>query len=322
MEARGMEWFSGIFLQLKDPRTGNARRHDLCELLVIALCSCLCGGTTCTEMAEFAEDKEPFLRDFLDLKNGLPSHDTFSRLFRLLDPVAFGECFSQFMQEFSQQTAGVVAIDGKTLRRSFDTASEKSALHMVSAWSCEERLVLAQIATDEKSNEITAVPQLLRLLNLEGRTVTVCCENSCMNWEKHSPKATGSRSRNRRLNVSCDGSPFFRSKKSRKKGSLSSANSAISVHVVPPQRHEHSAITNNSHRSCRRAFPVRGSLSCKNIPENHSIPLASIPNRGLPKNPSHPPLASDFSKCDSPGRNARTCSSPTPRSPMQRCSAS
>jgi len=167
-----MDGFSGIFSRLEDPRTGNARRHELCELLVIALCSCLCGGTTCTEMAEFAEDKEPFLRDFLDLENGLPSHDTFSRLFRLLDPAAFGACFSQFMQAFSQQTAGVVAVDGKTLRRSFDAASGKSALHMVSAWSCEERLVLAQIATDEKSNEITAVPQLLRLLNLEGRTVT------------------------------------------------------------------------------------------------------------------------------------------------------
>jgi hypothetical protein len=163
MEARGMEGFSGIFSQLEDPRTGNARRHDLCEVLVIALCSCLCGGTTCTEMAEFAEDKEPFLREFLTLKNGLPSHDTFSRLFRLLDPAAFGACFSEFMRAFSRQTAGVVAVDGKTLRRSFDAASEKSALHMVSAWSCEERLVLAQIATDEKSNEISAVPQLLRL---------------------------------------------------------------------------------------------------------------------------------------------------------------
>ena len=79
-----MGGFSAIFSRLEDPRTGNARRHDLCELLVIALCSCLCGGTTCTDMAEFAEDKEPFLRDFLTLKNGLPSHDTFSRLFRLL----------------------------------------------------------------------------------------------------------------------------------------------------------------------------------------------------------------------------------------------
>lgn len=167
-----MAGFSEIFSGLEDPRTGNARRHDLHELLMIALCSCLCGGTSCTDMAEFAEDKEAFLRDFLKLANGLPSHDTFSRLFRLLDPMAFGESFSRFMREFSRQTSGVVAIDGKTLRRSFDAASETSALHMVSAWSCEERLVLAQIATNEKSNEITAVPQLLRLLNLAGRTVT------------------------------------------------------------------------------------------------------------------------------------------------------
>ncbi len=167
-----MGGFSAIFSRLEDPRTGNARRHDFLELLMIALCSCLCGGATCTDMAEFAEDKACFLRDFLGLKNGLPSHDTFSRLFRLLDPAAFSECFSQFMRAFSQQTVGVVAVDGKTLRRSFDTASEKSALHMVSAWSCEERLVLAQIATHEKSNEITAVPQLLRLLNLEGHTIT------------------------------------------------------------------------------------------------------------------------------------------------------
>jgi len=166
-----MGGFSEIFSWLEDPRTGNARRHDLYELLMIGLCSCLCGGTTCTDTAEFVEDKEPFLREFLELKNGLPSHDTHSRQFRLLDPAAFGEAFSQFMREFSRQTSGVVAIDGRTLRRSFDMASEKSALHVVSALSSEERLVLAQIATDEKSNEITAVPQPLRLLNLRGRTV-------------------------------------------------------------------------------------------------------------------------------------------------------
>ena len=166
-----MAGFSGIFLGLKDPRTGNARRHDLCELLMIALCSCLCGGTTCTEMAEFAEDREPFLRDFLDLKNGLPSHDTFSRLFRLLDPVAFGECFSQFMREFSRQTSGVVAVDGKTLALFRRGEPEVGLAH-------GQRLVVRGTPgsgadpTDEKSNEITAVPQLLRLLNLDGRTVT------------------------------------------------------------------------------------------------------------------------------------------------------
>jgi predicted transposase YbfD/YdcC len=123
-------------------------------------------------MAVFAEAKEPFLRSFLILANGLPSHDTFSRLFRNLDPDQFRDSFQRFMAQFSEQLQGVVAIDGKVLRRSFDRASGKSALHMVSAWGAEQRLVLAQIATDAKSNEITAVPKLLRLLALKGTIVT------------------------------------------------------------------------------------------------------------------------------------------------------
>jgi predicted transposase YbfD/YdcC len=123
-------------------------------------------------MALFAKAKEPFLRSFLKLKNGLPSHDTFSRLFRQLDPVQFGIGFQRFMARFSEKIQGVVAIDGKVLRRSFDRASGKSALHMVSAWGCEQRLVLAQIATDAKSNEITAVPKLLEMLSLKGTIVT------------------------------------------------------------------------------------------------------------------------------------------------------
>ena len=123
-------------------------------------------------MAEFAKAKESFLRGFLSLKNGLPSHDTFSRLFRLLDPVKFGAAFQRFIAAFAQQCHGVVAIDGKVLRRSFDKASRKSALHMVSAWGCEQRMVLGQIATDEKSNEITAVPKLLAMLSLKGTIVT------------------------------------------------------------------------------------------------------------------------------------------------------
>src|SRR6202051_3712640 len=124
-------------------------------------------------MAEFAKAKEPFLRGFLKLANGVPSHDTFSRLFRQLDPEQFRATFQRFMPGFSEQCEGVVAIDGKVLRRSFDRASGKSALHMVSAWGCEQRLVLAQIATDAKSNEITAVPKLLEMLSLKGTIVTV-----------------------------------------------------------------------------------------------------------------------------------------------------
>jgi predicted transposase YbfD/YdcC len=157
---------------LEDPRHGNAGLHDFHELLAIALCCVLCGGQGPTDMALFAKAKEPFLRGFLVLENGLPSHDTFNRLFRDLDPEQFRNAFQRFMGQFAEQLQGVVAIDGKVLRRSFDRASGKSALHMVSAWGCRQRLVLAQIATDAKSNEITAVPKLLELLTLKGAIVT------------------------------------------------------------------------------------------------------------------------------------------------------
>jgi predicted transposase YbfD/YdcC len=165
---RFVECWEGVV----DPRTGNAALHNFYELLVIALCTVLCGGQSAVDMALFARSKEPFLRSFLRLENGLPSHDTFSRLFRQLDPVQFGLAFQRFMARFSEKIQGVVAIDGKVLRRSFDRASGKSALHMVSAWGCEQRLVLAQIATDAKSNEITAVPKLLEMLSLKGTIVT------------------------------------------------------------------------------------------------------------------------------------------------------
>ncbi|MBA0089327.1 MAG: ISAs1 family transposase [Acidobacteria bacterium Pan2503] len=168
-----MEGFKHCFEGLEDPRTGNAGRHDLLEMLMIALCTVVSGGEDCTDMAEFARTKLEFLRGFLKLEYGAPSHDTFSRLFRMLDPEQFGNCFQRFMTRFAEACQGVVAIDGKVLRRSFDKASGKSALHMVSAWGCEQRLVLGQIATDAKSNEITAVPKLLKMLSLEGCVVTV-----------------------------------------------------------------------------------------------------------------------------------------------------
>lgn len=139
---------------------------------MIALCAVLCGGQGAVDMALFAKAKENFLRGFLRLDNGLPSHDTFSRLFRQLDPAQFGAAFARFIADFCAQVEGVVAIDGKVLRRSFDHASGKSPLHMVSAWGCEQRMVLAQIATDAKSNEITAVQNLLEMLSLKGTIVT------------------------------------------------------------------------------------------------------------------------------------------------------
>jgi len=167
-----LDQFVACFEGLDDPRTGNAGLHNFHELLMIALCAVLCGGQGATHMAAFAVAKEPFLRGFLKLENGLPSHDTFSRLFRLLDPAQFRAAFQRFMAKFSATDPGIVAVDGKALRRSFDRASGQSALHMVSAWGCEQRLVLGQIATDAKSNEITAVPKLLEMLSLKGTIVT------------------------------------------------------------------------------------------------------------------------------------------------------
>ena len=166
-----MEEFVACFAEVTDPRQDNAR-HNLHELLLIALCTMLCGGEDCCDMALFGAAKEPFLRRFLRLKHGIPSHDTFSRVFRLLDPVPFEACFTRFMRRFAEGLQGVVAIDGKTLRRSFDRAAGKSPLHMLHAWSAEQRLLLGQLAVDSKSNEIAAVPKLLELLSLNGCIVT------------------------------------------------------------------------------------------------------------------------------------------------------
>lgn len=167
-----MEEFAACWDGLEDPRTGNAALHDFHERLMIAVCPALCGGQSAMATARFDEAKEGFLRGFLKLEHGLPSHDTFSRLFRQFDPAQCGAAFRRFMAEFADTVQGVVAIDGKVLRRSFDRAAENSALHMVSAWGCEQRLVLAQIATDAKSKEITVMSKLLKMLSLRGTIAT------------------------------------------------------------------------------------------------------------------------------------------------------
>ena len=167
-----MEDCEEIFEELEDPRTGNAKRHLLHEVLMIALCTVLCGGETCADMALFGRAKREFLQQFLTLPHGIPSHDTFSRIFRLLDPARFHAWFIGFMQRFAEGCQGVVAIDGKTMRRSFDRAAQASPLHLVSAWAADARLCLGQLAVGDKSNEIVAVPKLLELLSLKGRVVT------------------------------------------------------------------------------------------------------------------------------------------------------
>ena len=127
-----------------DPRTGNALRHNLLDLLTIALTASICGAESCVDFADFARDRTGLFGEFLDLTGGMPSHDTFSRLFRLLDPTSFSLCFARFLDKLGAVGPGVLAIDGKTMRRSFDTAAGKSPLHVVTAFACERRLVLAQ----------------------------------------------------------------------------------------------------------------------------------------------------------------------------------
>ena len=156
-----MDQFVACFDGLEDPRTGNADLHDLHELLMIAQCAVLCGGQGATHMAAFAVAKEPFLRGLLKLGNGLPSHDMFSRLFRLLAPGQLRAAFQRFVAAFSKAEHGVVAIDGKALRRSFDRAGGQSALHVVSAWGCEQRLVLGQIAT---AGLFTGIQELCKVI--------------------------------------------------------------------------------------------------------------------------------------------------------------
>jgi predicted transposase YbfD/YdcC len=161
------------FEELADPRIERTRRHELFELLVVALCGTIAGSDSWADVERFGNDRLDWLRTFLRLDNGIPSHDTFGRVFALLDPAKLAACIGQWLDDVRHELGKHIAIDGKTLRGSFDKAAGKNPLHLVSAWACEARLTLGQIATDSKSNEITAVPLLLALLNLKGATVTI-----------------------------------------------------------------------------------------------------------------------------------------------------
>src|SRR5712691_2844412 len=157
-----------------DPRIARHRWHKLSDILVIAVCAVLCGAESYPAIEDFGQEREEWLRQFLELPEGIPSHDTFNRVLRLLDPVEFQACFLRWMQAVAEVTAGeVVAIDGKALRRSFAKRTGKRAIHMVSAWASENGVVLGQRKVDTKSNEITAIPELLDLLALKGCIVTI-----------------------------------------------------------------------------------------------------------------------------------------------------
>ncbi len=169
----GVQALETVFAQVEDPRIERTKQHRLRDILIIATCGVICGAEGWVEIEEFGKAKEAFFKEWLDLPNGIPSHDTFGRVFGLIDPKQFEAGFVQWVRGISKTVKGVVAIDGKTLRRSHDRAAGKKALHLVSAWSVENRLVLAQLATEEKSNEITAIPLLLKQLVLKGCIVTI-----------------------------------------------------------------------------------------------------------------------------------------------------
>lgn len=162
------------FDNLPDPRIERAKRHGLLDIVTITVCAVICGADTWVAVEAFGKRKHACLRTFLDLPNGIPSHDTFGRVFAALDPAAFETCFLAWVQETVRLTAGqVVAIDGKTLRRSHDRATGTGPLHLVSAWAAANHVVLGQAAVDEKSNEITAIPALLQVLAVAGCIVTI-----------------------------------------------------------------------------------------------------------------------------------------------------
>jgi len=151
----------------------RTKLHQLEDILLIAILAVICGAEGWVDIEAFGKAKEVWLKTFLALPNGIPSHDTFGRVFARIDPQQFEQCVLSWVHSLNEKISGVVASDGKTLRRSHDRAKGKKALHLVSVWASEARLVLGQVAVEEKSNEITAIPELLGLLVLEGCIVTI-----------------------------------------------------------------------------------------------------------------------------------------------------
>jgi predicted transposase YbfD/YdcC len=163
------------FSDLNDPRESGKVIYPLTDILVIAVCAAIAGAESYEDIVLYGKSKTSWLSEFLDLDKGIPSHDTFRRVFGLIDAEAFEACFTSWAK--SQAESGldgeVVAIDGKTIRRSFDHGKGQSPLHVVSAWASEQSLALAQEVVDEKSNEITAIPEVIGALQLEGALVTI-----------------------------------------------------------------------------------------------------------------------------------------------------
>jgi predicted transposase YbfD/YdcC len=161
------------FSQITDPRRDN-KRHKLVDIITIAICGVICNANSFEHIAEFGKAKYDWLKKFLELPHGIPSADTFERVFARIDPEEFKNSFMNWIKDISNLTKGeIVSIDGKTLRRSHDKSNGKSTIHMVSAWASANGIVIGQRKTDDKSNEITTIPELLRMLEIKGCIVTI-----------------------------------------------------------------------------------------------------------------------------------------------------
>ena len=163
------------FSDIRDPRIHNHNfRHNIFDILVIALLGTICGADGWVEIQRFGEAKKEWLSTFLELPNGIPSHDTFGRLFAILEPQEFERCFNAWLKSLTiNLEKEIIALDGKTVRGSGNKRQKEPALHLVSAWAAKNRMMLAQIKTEDKSNEITAIPKLLDMLNIEGSVITI-----------------------------------------------------------------------------------------------------------------------------------------------------
>jgi len=162
------------FADFPDPRIDRTKRHKLIDIIGVAICGVICGAEGWSALEEYGQAKQTWLRQFFELPAGIPSDDTFRRVFTCLSPTQFQDRFVDWVQALSLHSAGqIIAIDGKTARRSYDREGNTAALHMVSAWASANHLVLGQVKTDAKSNEITAIPDLLSLLAAEGCIITI-----------------------------------------------------------------------------------------------------------------------------------------------------
>lgn len=166
--------FLSYFKEVKDPRREIAKKHALTDIIVIAVLSFICGSQTWNDIEDFGESNQSWLKEFLELSNGIPSHDTFARVFARINPMVFQDCFVKIMKSWMEQTEGeLIALDGKMARRSHNRKKNQGPLYLVSAWATKNRITLGQVKTQAKSNEIPTLKELIKLIDIKGCTVSI-----------------------------------------------------------------------------------------------------------------------------------------------------